>query len=137
MSFTDYLEDKILKHIFTGTNYTAPTTIYVGLHTSASSDSAAGTEVSGGAYARQTAAFTVSGTSPTEAATTAAIEFPVATSSWGSVTYAGVYDALTGGNLLAYAQLTDPADFVTPLPKTIDAGDVFRISAGNLKIRLD
>ena len=137
MSFTDYLEDKILNHVFGGTAYTAPTTLYVGLHTSASSDAAAGTEVSGGAYARQTAAFTVSGTSPTEAATTAAIEFPVATSSWGSVTYAGVYDALTGGNLLAYAQLTDPADFLTPLPKTIDAGDVFRISAGNLKIRLD
>ena len=137
MSFTDYLEDKILNHVFGGTAYTAPTTLYVGLHTSASSDAAAGTEVSGGAYARQTAAFTVSGTSPTEASTTAAIEFPVATSSWGTVTYAGVYDAATGGNLLAYAQLTDPADFVTPLPKTIDAGDVFRISAGNLKIRLD
>ena len=137
MSFTDYLEDKILNHVFGGTAYTAPTTLYVGLHTSASSDAAAGTEVSGGAYARQTAAFTVSGTSPTEAATTAAIEFPVATSNWGTVTYAGVYDASTGGNLLAYAQLTDPADFVTPLPKTIDAGDVFRISAGNLKIRLD
>ena len=137
MSFTDYLEDKILNHVFGGTAYTAPTTLYVGLHTSASSDAAAGTEVSGGAYARQTAAFTVSGTSPTEASTTAAIEFPVATTSWGTVTYAGVYDAATGGNLLAYAQLTDPADFVTPLPKTIDAGDVFRISAGNLKIRLD
>ena len=137
MSFTDYLEDKILNHVFGGTAYTAPTTWYVGLHTSASSDSAAGTEVSGGAYARQSATFSVSGTSPTEAATTAAIEFPVATSSWGTVTYAGVYDASTGGNLLAYAQLTDPADFVTPLPKTIDTGDVFRISSGNLKIRLD
>ena len=137
MSFTDYLEDKILEHVFGGTAYTAPTTLYVGLHTSASSDAAAGTEVSGGAYARQTAAFTVTGTNPTEAATTAAIEFPVATSSWGTVTYAGVYDALTGGNLLAYAQLTDPSDFVTPLPKAIDTGDVFRISSGNLKIRLD
>ena len=137
MSFTDYLEDKILKHIFTGTSYTSPTTIYVGLHTSASSDAAAGTEVSGGAYARQTAAFAVTGTNPTEAATTAAIEFPVATASWGTVTYAGVYDALTGGNLLAYAELTDPTDFVTALPKAIDVGDVFRISAGNLKIRLD
>ena len=137
MSFTDYLEDKILEHVFGGTAYTAPTTLYVGLHTSASSDAAAGTEVSGGAYARQTAAFTVTGTNPTEAATTAAIEFPVATASWGTVTYAGVYDALTGGNLLAYAQLTDPSDFVTPLPKAIDTGDVFRISSGNLKIRLD
>lgn len=137
MSFTDYLEDKILDHVFGGTAYTAPTTLYVGLHTSASSDSAAGTEVSGGSYARQTASFTVSGTTPTEATTGAAIEFPTATASWGTVTYAGVYDALTGGNLLAYAELTDPSDFTTALPKAIDTGDIFRISAGNLKIRLD
>ena len=137
MSFTDYLEDKILDHVFGGTAYTAPTTLYVGLHTSASSDSAAGTEVSGGSYARQTASFTVSGTTPTEATTGAAIEFPTATASWGTVTYAGVYDALTGGNLLAYAELTDPSDFSTALPKAIDTGDIFRLSAGNLKIRLD
>lgn len=137
MSFSDYLEDKILEHVFGGNAYTAPSTLYVGLQTSASSDSAAGTEVSGGSYARQTASFSVSGTNPTEAATTAAIEFPVATADWGTVTYAAVYDAATGGNMLAYAQLTDPADFVTALPKTIEAGDVFRISAGNLKIRLD
>jgi hypothetical protein len=137
MSFTDYLEDAVLNHIFGGTPYTAPTTIYVGLHTSASSDSAAGTEVSGNAYERQTVVFTVSGTNPTEADNDDAIEFPVATGSWGTITYAGVYDALTGGNLLAYAELTDPADFATALPKTIENGDVFRISAGNLKIRLD
>ena len=137
MSFTDYLEDKILDHVFGGTAYTAPSTLYVGLHTSASSDSAAGTEVSGGSYARQTAAFTVSGTSPTEATTGSAIEFPTATASWGTVTYAGVYDAASGGNLLAYAELTDPSDFTTALPKAIDTGDIFRISAGNLKIRLD
>ena len=137
MSFSDYLEDKILEHVFGGNAYTAPATLYVGLQTSASSDSAAGTEVSGGSYARQTATFTVSGTNPTEAATTSAIEFPVATANYGTVTHAAVYDAATGGNMLAYAQLTDPADFVTALPKTIEAGDVFRISAGNLKIRLD
>ena len=137
MSFTDYLEDKLLNHVFGGTAYTAPTTIYVGLHTSASSDSAAGTEVSGGGYVRQSAAFTVSGTNPTEADNDAAIEFPTATASYGTVTHAGVYDAETGGNLLAYAELTDPSDFTTALPKAIDTGYVFRISAGNLKIRLD
>ena len=137
MSFSDYLEDKILEHVFGGNAYTAPATLYVGLQTSASSDSAAGTEVSGGGYARQSASFTVSGTNPTEAATTAAIEFPVATADWGTVTHAAVYDAATGGNMLAYAQLTDPADFVTALPKFIESGDVFRISSGNLKIRLD
>lgn len=137
MSFSDYLEDKLLNHVFAGTPYTAPTTIYVGLHTTANTDAAAGTELAGGGYARQSIAFTVAGTDPTEADNDAAIEFAVATTNWGTVTHAGVYDALTGGNLLAHAELTDPSDFTTALPKNIEIGDVFRISAGNLKIRLD
>jgi len=137
MSFTNYLEDKVLKHVFGGAAYTAPATIYVGLYTAAPSDTGGGTEVSGGSYARQSAAFTVSGTNPTEAANTAGVEFPTASANWGTITYMGVFDALTGGNLLAFAQLTDPTDFLTPLSKSINTGDVFRINSGNLKIRLD
>jgi len=136
MSFSDYLEDKVLNHVFGGTAYTAPSTLYVGVFTSAASDTGPGTEVSGNGYARQSAAFTVSGTSPTTATSSAAIEFPEATGSWGTVTYAGVFDALTGGNMLAWAELTDPADFVTPLPKAISTGDILRISSGNLKVTL-
>lgn len=136
MSFSDYLEDKVLNHVFGGTAYTAPSTLYVGVFTSAASDTGPGTEVSGNGYARQSAAFTVSGTSPTTATSSAAIEFPEATGSWGTVTYAGVFDSLTGGNMLAWAELTDPADFVTPLPKTISTGDILRISSGNLKVTL-
>jgi hypothetical protein len=136
MSFSDYLEDKVLNHVFGGTSYTAPTTLYVGVFTSAASDTGPGTEVSGNGYARQSVAFTVSGTSPTTASSSAAVEFPEATGSWGTVTYAGVFDAVSGGNMLAWAQLTDPADFVTALPKAITAGDILRISAGNLKVTL-
>lgn len=137
MSFSDYLEDKVLNHVFGGTAYTAPSTLYVGVFTSAASDTGPGTEVSGGSYARQSVAMTVSGTSPTQAVNSAAVEFPEATASWGTVTYAGIFDASTSGNLLAWAQLTDPADFTTPLPKTIGTGDVLRLSAGNLKVTLD
>ena len=137
MSFSDYLEDKVLNHVFGGTSYTAPATLYVGVFTSASSDSAAGTEVSGNGYARQSVAFTVSGTSPTKAVSSAAVEFPEATGSWGTVTYAGIFDASTGGNMLAHAQLTDPSDFTTALPKTITTGDILRISSGNLQVTLD
>jgi hypothetical protein len=136
MSFSDYLEDKVLNHVFGGTSYTAPTTLYVGVFTSAASDTGPGTEVSGNGYARQSVAFTVSGTSPTTATSSAAVEFPEATGSWGTVTYAGVFDASSAGNMLAWAELTDPADFVTALPKTISTGDILRISAGNLKVTL-
>lgn len=136
MSFSDYLEDKVLDHVFGGTAYTAPTTLYVGVFTSAASDTGPGTEVSGNGYARQSVAFTVSGTSPTTAASSAAVEFPEATGSWGTVTYAGIFDAVSGGNMLAWAELTDPSDFVTALPKAITTGDILRISAGNLKVTL-
>ena len=67
MAFSDYLEDKVLEHVFGGNAFTAPSTLYVALFTVAPSDTGGGTEVSGGAYARQTATFNVSGTNPTEA----------------------------------------------------------------------
>ena len=36
--FTDYLEDKVLDHVFGGSAYSAPGTLYVGLFTAAPSD---------------------------------------------------------------------------------------------------
>ena len=123
--------------MFGGAAYTAPSTLYVGLFTAEPSEAGGGTEVSGNGYARQSVTMTVSGTNPTEADNDAAVEFPEATGSQGTVTHAGVFDALTGGNVLAYATLTDPNDFSTANPKAIGTGDIFRISAGNLKIRLD
>ena len=58
--FSDYLEDKVLDHVFGGNAYTAPSTLYVALYTVAPTDTGGGTEVSGGAYASLTASKTVS-----------------------------------------------------------------------------
>jgi len=126
MSFSNYLENKVLLHVFGATAYTAPTTLYVGLFTSDPGEAGSGTEVSGGSYARQTVTFTVTGNA---AANTAAVEFPTASASWGTITYAAIYDASTGGNLLASGGLATS--------KTIDSGDVFRIPAGDFDITLD
>ena len=126
MSFSNYLETKILDHVFGGTAYTAPTTLYVALYTAAPSDTGGGTEVSGGGYARQTIAFTTSGDTTSN---TAAVEFPTATANYGTVTHVGVFDASTGGNLMAYAALTSS--------KAIETNDVFRIPAGDLDISLN
>jgi len=49
--FSDYLEDKVLDHVFGGNSYTAPGALYVALFTVAPSDTGGGTEVTGGAYA--------------------------------------------------------------------------------------
>ena len=126
--FSDYLEDKVLDHVFGGNAYTAPSTLYVALYTVAPSDTGGGTEVSGGAYARQTATFSVSGTDPTTASNTAAIEYPTATADYGTVVAVGVFDALTSGNLLAYANLT--------ASKVVSSGDIFRFNTGDLDITL-
>lgn len=127
--FTDYLENKVLLHVFGGSSYTAPSTLHVGLFTAAPSDSGGGTECSGGSYARKSMPnMTVSGTSPTQATNGAAVEFATATGAWGTVTHCGVFDAATSGNLLGWAALTTS--------KTVSSGDVFRFDAGDLDITL-
>jgi len=127
MSFSNYLETKVLDHVFGGTAYTAPSTLYLALFT-AVSDGEAGTvtEVSGGGYARQTVAFTTSGNTTSN---TSAVEYPTATANYGTVTHVGIYDASSSGNLMAYASLSSS--------KTIETGDVFRVPAGDLDITLD
>jgi hypothetical protein len=100
--------------------------VYLGLYTSDPTDADTGTEVSGNAYARQ--AITFGAPSNGVSTNTAAIEFPQATGSWGTVTHIGIEDALTSGNLLYH----------TPLDasKTIATGDVFRIAIGSLSVTL-
>jgi hypothetical protein len=124
-SFSDYLENKVLDHVFGGVAYTAPATLYLALYTVAPTDAGGGTEVSGGSYVRQSCAFTVSGNLATN---TAAEEWPVATGNWGTIVAVGVFDASTTGNLLAWGTLTTS--------KTISTGDVLRIPAGDLDITL-
>jgi hypothetical protein len=127
MSFTNFLETEILDHVFAGAAYTAPSTKYLALFT-AISDGEAGsvTELSGSSYARQTVAFTTSGATTSN---NAAVEFPTASGSWGTVTHVGVYDAVSSGNLMCYATLSSS--------KAIDTGDVFRVPSGDLDITLN
>jgi len=126
MSFSNYLETELLDHVFANNAYTSPANVYVALFTSNPAEDGSGTEVSGGGYVRQAGSFSVSGNTAT---TSAAIEYPTATASYGTVSHVGIYDASTAGNLLAYAALTTS--------KTISSGDVFRIPAGDLDITLD
>jgi hypothetical protein len=126
MSFSNYLETKVLDHVFGGSAYTAPSTLYLALHTSNPAEDNSGTEVSGGSYVRKEVTFTTSGA---QTSNDSAVEFPTATANYGTVSHVGVYDASTGGNLLAYAALTSS--------KVIETGDVFRVPTGDLDINLD
>ena len=125
--FSDYLENKVLDHVLRNTSYTSPTTAYVGLFTSDPTDAGSGTEVSGGSYARQ--ALSVTTASGGIVTSSADVTFPQATASWGTISHIGVLDALTSGNLLMHTPLTTA--------KTIDNGDILKISSGNLTVTLD
>jgi hypothetical protein len=127
--FSNYGENLVLTWLLTASSATRPTAWYIALYTVAPGEGGGGTEVSGGSYARQAATFTVSGTAPTEATNSAAIEFPTATGSWGTVVAAAIFDASTSGNMLAFANLDTS--------KTIDSGDVLRFNAGSLDLTLD
>jgi hypothetical protein len=126
---TNYAEDLVLDWLFTTGSATRPTDWYVALYTVAPGESGGGTEVSGGSYARVSASFTVSGTAPTTASNSAAVEFAEASASWGTIVAAGIFDASTSGNLIAFANLTTS--------KSIDTGDVLRFNTGEIDITLD
>ena len=123
---SNYLENALLNATLNGTTYTAPATVYVSLWTSDPTDAGSGTEVSGGSYARTAVTFGA----PSNGVTTndADVTFPTATASWGTVGWIGINDALTTGNLLYHTALDTS--------KTIDSGDIFKISTGNLSVTL-
>lgn len=126
MSFTNDLETRVLQWALTAGSPTRPTAWYIGLFTAAPGEAGGGTELSGGAYVREEATFTVSGDT---ASNSAAIEWPAATTDWGTITHVAVFDASTAGNMLVYAELT--------ASKTISTGDILRIPLGDLDITLD
>lgn len=125
-AMSNYLENALVNATLRNTAYTSPATVYVGLFTTDPTDAGSGTEVSGGSYARQSATFAAP--SNGASSTSADVTFPQATANWGTVTHFGVFDASSAGNLLYHGALTTS--------KTIETGDVFKISSGNLTVTL-
>jgi hypothetical protein len=140
--FTNYLEEKLIRHCFGGAAFAPPAAIHVALFTAPPGEAGGGAEVSGVAYARQPVAFgfVQDGASGRWTARNGGtVLFPVAgVGGWGVVSWFALFDAASGGNMLAYAQLTDPeSGFVTPLPKTVDYGDAIRFEPAALQVALD
>jgi len=130
MALSATYEQNILKHILGVASLTMPTTVYVALFTTTPTMPAGtgGVEVSGGAYARQAITFGVTGSGPAAANNSGTITFPTASASWGVITGAGLYDALTGGTLIDAGNLA--------ASKTIGSGDVFAIQPSNYTLSL-
>lgn len=128
MSFTDYLEQKLLEHTFRNTSYTSPTTVYVGLLSAGPTDSSSGTELSGNGYARQACAFDAYSTN-NKVANTSAETFTASGGNWLTISHFGIYDSSTGGNLLAYGEINPTV--------TVTDGNSFVIDAGKLVIEMN
>ena len=128
-SLSDFAENKIVDATLRGQALGAPASFFIALYTACPTDSTAGTEVTGGSYARVSvtsalvswagtqAAASVLASSGTSGTTSnnMAITFPAPTASWGVVTCVGWMDASTVGNLWIYNALS--------VNKTINNGD--------------
>jgi hypothetical protein len=123
-AMSDYLENEVLDHILGTGAYTMPTTVYVGLSTGSFNDDNSGTELTGNNYARESITFGAA--SSGTASNSAAVEFNAATGSWGTISHFGLFDALSGGNLLIHGALT--------ASKVIDTGDILKIAIGDMDI---
>ena len=123
---SNFLENALINATLRATTYTSPATVYVSLWTSDPTDAGSGTEVSGGSYARTSVTF--GAPSGGVSTNSAAVEFPQATASWGTIGWIGINDAQTSGNLLYHTALDTS--------KAIDSGDIFKIASGNLSVTL-
>lgn len=127
-NLTDYAEVQLHKWLLNLTPDYTPGVTKLALYTAPPGETGGGTEVTGGAYARQTITWGAP-TSGTGAVTNSAdVVFPTATASWGTITDGAIWDN-AGTNMLWYGPLA--------ASKTIGNGDVFKVLAGQLSLALD
>ena len=125
-ALTDYLADALRDHTLRNTAYTSPTTVYLALFTTATTEAGGGTEMTGGSYARQVITFdagAIAGQAD-QAALVTFTDCPAAT-----VVSAAVMDALTVGNMLYHGRF--------PTQRALVLGEDFSVAAGDLKILMD
>ena len=125
---SDYLAHKMLDLIFNGVAYNGPDT-YLGMSTAYPGDDGSGiTEPSGNNYARQLVDnWTAASGGVADIADTVTMNTP--SGDWGTLTYAFLTDALTGGNLLYYCRLR--------VANTPGDGDPIRFLPGDLQVSVD
>lgn len=141
-ALSDYAENKLIDLMVRGQAFTAPATVYITLATTTGSDTACGTEVSGGSFARVGVTSSLANWAGTQSAgsttassgtggqtsNNAAINFATPSAGWGTVTEFCAFDASSGGNLLFRAALTTS--------KTINSGDTVTFPIASLTLTL-
>ncbi len=123
-ALTDYAKNLLARSLI-GRQPTLPTAVWVALGTGGT-DAAGltGEPATGTGYVRQPVSFTGSGTQRNAAA----LRFGF-TTAVGTLTHVGIFDALAGGNALAWATLGSPA--------TLGAAGSVTIPAESLTVLAD
>jgi hypothetical protein len=103
--------------------------VYLALFTAAPTDSTAGTEVTGGSYARIDSKGKWATPAAGSVSNNAVCTYPTATADWGSVVGFAVMTAITGGSQLMWGTLT--------APKTVSNGDTASFASGALTLTED
>lgn len=129
MSLTNYGETLALDAILTNGNR------WIGLFTVTAGEGGGGTEVSGGGYARANVAAWAAAVAgaPSTKQPNAAVTFPAATADWAAgatqVVAFGVFDAVSGGNMIWYGPLTTPRNVLN--------GDTPSFAPSSLTLTMD
>jgi len=149
-AFSDFAEDAIAKYWFRNTSPAAPpATLYLAAFTAAPTDVAgSGTEVStaGTAYARIALTTGTSGTGAGSAftytsatgvvATNVDALYSVCTASWGTVVAFALFDAVSGGNMIARVD-KDAANAAISVAITTAGVDQLKVPSGSLVFTID
>lgn len=132
MSLSDHSEDSLLDHVLGTTAYTPATTMYLALSTTEPADAGTNvTEHSGDGYVRK--AITFAAASARAVAQNADVNFDEATASWGTITHYAIYDAVSGGNMLAHGNI-DPDKLIASgkTPKIVSGEVIISFTTGGI-----
>lgn len=124
MSLSDFAENELLDALVNNGSFAGGATVYVSLHTADPGEDGSN-EASGGSYARQASggfAAAAGGTTDNDAV----IDFTSMPAE--TLTHVGIWDAVSAGNFLIGGALS--------ASRTTNAGDTFRIAAGDLDVTL-
>jgi hypothetical protein len=133
MAVTYQQANTILDEYFGKVIPTIPTNYYMGVSTTAiQNDGTGATEPTDVAYSRVLIPNTkVSFTNANNGSLTNAVEFefPESQTSWGIITHFFLADAITGGNIKIFGQLTNS--------RTVETGTILVLEVGALQINLE
>lgn len=124
MSTTTYLDTLILDKVLFDTDFHLPTSWYAALFgQNPGKAGQLGFEINAAEYARQAVTLSASYTNTNE------LTFPVATSSWGTVSHIGLVTASSGGYLAVYGAITGGSI-------TVGAQEYVKVAVGGIVIQV-